>query len=394
MTVTKGICPVCSSKDITVFVEIPQVTVHCNLLWKTHSEALNVPKGDIKLGFCSDCNHIFNLVFKPELMVYDQSYENSLHFSSHFQSYAKSLATNLIKRYDLHNKDIIEIGCGKGDFLTLICELGNNRGIGFDINSGPEESDKLSAKGIMFVQDFYSNRYAHYKADLICCRHVLEHIYNPIEFLIQLRQTIGNRPNIAVFFEVPNVLFILRDLSIWDIIYEHCSYYSIYSLERLFTECGFKVCDLYETYEGQFLCVETLPIDRPAEFEQERKDGLKDITRQVATFQEKYCSKISDYKKKLERYVDEGLRVVIWGAGSKGVTFLNTLVLNNQIEYIVDMNPNKQGMYIPGTGQQIVSPEFLQKYKPDVVIIMNSIYENEIKQLTKKLGISPQFVCP
>ena len=392
MTVTKGICPVCSSKDISVFVEIPQVPVHCNRLWQTSSKARSVPKGDIKLGFCSNCNHIFNLVFEPELMAYDQSYENSLHFSSHFQSYAKSLATNLIKRYDLHNKDIIEIGCGKGDFLTLICELGNNRGIGFDSSSDPGESCKLSTKNIKLVRDFYSNRYAHYNADLICSRHVLEHIHNPTDFLTRLRQTIGNRLNTVVFFEVPNVSFILRDLSIWDIIYEHHSYYSIHSLACLFRECGFKVCDLYETYEGQFLCIETLPIDSPAEFEQVRKDDLKGITRQVTAFAEKYHSKVKVYQKRLECCVAEKRRIVIWGAGSKGVTFLNTLVLNNQIEYVVDINPRKQDMYIPGTGQQIVSPDFLQKYQPDVVIIMNSIYKNEIKQFTKKLGLNPEFI--
>ena len=68
----------------------------------------------------------------------------------------------------------------------------------------------------------------------------------------------------------------------------------------------------------------------------------------------------------------------MWGAGSKGVTFLNMIDSRYQIEYVIDINPRKHGKYIPGTGQKIVSPEFLREYIPDIVIVMNLIYENEI----------------
>lgn len=387
-------CPVCRSCDVSHFVEIPQVPIHCNLLWETRSEALNIPKGDIKLGFCSNCCYIFNVAFEPEWMQYDQSYENSLHFSSHFQSYAKSLATNLIKRYDLHNKDIIEIGCGKGEFLSLLCKLGHNRGVGFDVSYVPEKSGKLNAKNITYVRDFYSNRYAHYKANLLCCRHVLEHIHNPVHFLTNLRRTIGNRLNTVVFFEVPNVSCILQDLSIWDIIYEHHSYYCNHAISCLFEKCGFKVCDLYETYQGQFLCIEALLADGPTELELNRKDDDKAIVRNIEVFKDEYQSKVKTYQKIMKGYEEAGKRVIIWGAGSKGVSFLNTLRLHNQIEYIVDINPRKQGMYIPGTGQQIVSPDFLKNYQPDVMIIMNLIYKDEIKQRVETLGLNPEFVYP
>jgi len=84
---------------------------------------------------------------------------------------------------------------------------------------------------------------------------------------------------------------------------------------------------------------------------------------------------------------------VIWGAGAKGVTFLNTLNLRDQIEYAVDVNPRKHGMFIAGTGQQIVPPEVLRDYQPDVVIVMNPLYEHEIQQIAKNLGITIECVC-
>jgi len=178
----KSICPVCRSSSTNEFLEIPQVPAHCNLLWGTSDDALKAPRSDIVLMFCENCEHIFNCAFDPKLMEYTQQYENSLHFSQLFQGYAKELAKRLIETYNLHGKSIIEIGCGKGEFLTLLCEMGGNQGVGFDPsyeNVGKKISTE-SAK-ITFIKDFYSERYMDYKCDFICCRHVLEHIQYPSE---------------------------------------------------------------------------------------------------------------------------------------------------------------------------------------------------------------------
>ena len=392
-TAQESKCSVCNSTGVAVFFEIFQVPVHCNVLWPTRDEAIRAPKGDIRLGFCGDCGHIFNLAFNSELMEYTQDYENSLHFSPRFQGYAESLAARLIDRYDLHGKDIIEIGCGRGDFLTLLCELGGNRGVGFDPSYMPERNANATTERIIFIGDFYSERYASYKADFVCCRHVLEHIQFPRDFLTSVLHSIGNRLGTVVFFEVPNVLFTLRDLGIWDLIYEHCSYFSTSSLSRLFTLCGFDICDLTETYEKQFLCIEALPNEGLADSTHDPRDDLEEMACDVAAFADQYRSKAQIWRCNLERIAYTGQRAVVWGAGSKGVTFLNALETQDQIVYAVDINPRKQGMYLAGTGQQVVPPEFLRDHQPDVVIVMNPIYEDEIRQTTGSLGLTPEFMC-
>jgi SAM-dependent methyltransferase len=384
---TESPCPICFSTDIVQFFEIPQVPVHCNLLWPSREEAVLVPRGDIRLGFCGDCGHIFNLAFKPELMEYSRAYENSLHCSRRFQSYAEGLGARLIDRYDLRGKRVIEIGCGKGEFLTLLCELGDNRGVGFDPSYSPGSTAKATTERATFIEDFYSERYAGYEADLICARHVLEHIHDPTDFLTMLRRAIGNRLDTAVFFEVPNVLFTLRDLGIWDIIYEHCSYFSPGSFARAFASCGFDVFELIEEFEGQFLCIDALPSEG-MDSACECSDEIKPSVTEIASFAGNHRTKVEAWRHKLERVDGKGQRVVVWGAGSKGVTFLNTLRLQDRVEYVVDINARKQGMHIAGTGQQIVPPEFLQEYQPDVVIVVNPIYRDEIQQLTKRLGLT------
>ena len=49
----------------------------------------------------------------------------------------------------------------------------------------------------------------------------------------------------------------------------------------------------------------------------------------------------------------------MWGSGSKGVAFLTALNMHTpdcEIEYVVDINPFREGEYMAGTGQEIVSP--------------------------------------
>ena len=386
-------CPVCRSSDLKRFIEIPEVPVHCNLLWPTRDEALHAPRADIRLAFCKACGHIFNVAFDPDRMQYTQEYENSLHFSARFQEYATSLAARLIDRYDLHDKDIIEIGCGKGDFLVMLCELGSNRGVGFDPSYIDERTDATTQDRISFVRDFYSKRYAHYKAHLICCRHVLEHIQHPCEFLANLRDTIGNRLETNLFFEVPNVDFTLKHLGIWDIIYEHCSYFSVSSLAHIFAASGFEICDLQEAFDGQFLCLDALPAQGlPASKHDPWNHGLKEMAHDVSVFGERYLSKAEMWRSELERIGQPGHRAVVWGGGSKGVTFLNTLKIKDHVGYVVDINPHKQGKHVAGTGQKIVSPDFLKEYGPDSVIVMNPVYREEIRKSLNQMALNPKII--
>ena len=99
----------------------------------------------------------FQGCFDPGLMEYTQQYENSLHFSPRFQEYAKKLVEYLVEKYNLRGKSIIDIGCGKGDFLKMIVTEGNNKGFGFDPSYEPALDDENY--DIDFILDFYSPKY-------------------------------------------------------------------------------------------------------------------------------------------------------------------------------------------------------------------------------------------
>ncbi|MEQ9619019.1 MAG: class I SAM-dependent methyltransferase [Deltaproteobacteria bacterium] len=387
-------CPICESSNHSVFLSISEVPVHCNLICCQYGEALNVVRGDIDLALCRKCGHVFNAAFNPALMRYSGSYENSLHFSERFREYTDWLAEQLIERHSLNDKKIAEIGCGQGDFLKLVCKRGGNEGIGFDPGYRGELDSEGNNHAVRIIKEFYSDQLSESQVDFIICRHVLEHIYDPRNFLDHINRTVDNNQNTKLFFEVPSLLWTLRDFSIWDIIYEHYSYFSSYSLSRLFSGCGFSVHAIYETYEKQFLCIEASKSAHQNGNFRLDDNCVGELLNYTGDFTQRFQNKIAESKNFLTNSIRDKKKVVLWGAGSKGVTFLNILNIKDQIRYVVDINPRKQGKYIAGTGQEIVNPKLLKDYKPDYIVVMNPIYLNEIKKYVRdELGLSGKLLA-
>ena len=446
-----GGCPVCGADGNEIFFEAHKVPVFCNVLWPDREAALGARRAEISLALCRGCGLIYNAAFDPHLVEYDPAYENSLHFSPRFQQYADCLAKRLVERHGLQGKDVIEIGCGQGDFLALLAQHGAGRCVGFDPSFDPARA--AAAPGVTVVAEYFgegqkegrgdsgtrglgdgetaqtggrnsefgvrnsalSIQHSALSADLICCRHVLEHVADPIGFLQCVRHAadpsaapvaspcprvpaspsprvpespsprVPASPSLPVFFfEVPNALCTLKDLAVWDIIYEHCCYYTRASLAEVFRRAGFQALSLAEEYEGQFLTIEARTGEGAAAGSPASLDadgGEVDTAALCRQFRAAYERKLGTWRAMLQLLAGQGKRVVLWGAGSKGVTFLNVLnVPTRVVEYVVDINPRKAGRFIPGTGQQVVEPDFLREYQPNVIIVMNPIYVDEISR--------------
>jgi hypothetical protein len=299
-----------------------------------------------------------------------------------------------VERYNLYAKYIIEIGCGDGDFLELMCRLGENRCTGFDPSHVPDLDKTGKGKRITFVRDYYSDKYSKYNADLICCRHVLEHIQKPRIFLKTIRDAIGPRKDTVVFCEVPNGLYTLKDLGIWDLIYEHCSYFSPQSLRSAFEGADFAVLDQAESFQGQFIGIEAKPASGGMKTNSNDEEGLKDLKHFVDLFQNSYTAKLRHWQEVLDDLDASGRTAVVWGAGSKGATFLNNLKDYGQtVQCVVDLNPRKQGNFVAGTGHGIIPPKALIKYAPDQIIVMNSIYLEEITKSVSQIGLDADIVA-
>jgi SAM-dependent methyltransferase len=386
------VCPNCGAQTVSTFYKAENVPIHTCVMLSSRQEALRFPKSKIDLGFCKKCGFISNVAFDSSAVNYSSLYEDQQSFSSTFNVFAEGLAKRLIEKYNLVDKKILEIGCGKGDFLALLCKLGHNYGVGIDPAYIKDRVRSKASDRLTFIRDYYSEQYANYHGDLICCRHTLEHIPNTAEFLSSVRRAIGNRLDTIVFFEVPDVTRILRELAFWDIYYEHCSYFSPGSLARLFRSCQFDIIDFSKDFDDQYILIEAKPVSRKAEKVHELEESVEEMAKDVKYFFMHYREKLDQWKKRLNNFYADGRRVVVWGSGSKCVSFMTTLGVKDEIAYVIDINPFRHGKYLPGVGKKVMSPEILRKYKPDVVIVMNQIYHDEIRQMLNDMGLTPEVM--
>ncbi len=383
-------CPGCGSPAVTVFYEVAAAPIHSVRLISSRPEALNYPTGPISLGFCRACGLMLNTQFSATGQEYDSGYESTQSFSATFSGFARRLAAGLVERYRLYGKTILEIGCGNGEFLAALCETGGSRGIGFDPAYLPGRVQ--SRAELTFVKDFDSRAYAQYQADFWVCKMTLEHIGAAAEFVQHVAAGVKNSPGAVVYFQVPDMTRILDELAFWDVYYEHAAYFTPHALTNLFRLAGFGVLDVYADYGGQYLMLEarleaekSLRLPEPAAPPQ-------DLTEKMESFAQKVPRVLEKWRAFLAGLPAQGQKAVLWGAGSKAVAFLTTLGGAPEIEFCVDINPHKTGTFMAGTGQKIVAPDFLARYRPEVVIVMNPIYLDEIEASLTELGLHPRLM--
>jgi SAM-dependent methyltransferase len=390
-TVEKIACPACESTALQAFHEQKSIPVSNSLLVRTEEEALAFPRGDLKLKVCTDCGFVFNALFSTGLSEYSENYEETQGFSPRFQAFMKDLAQKWIDRYDIHGKDVLEIGCGKGEFLATICELGNNKGVGVDPSAIPGRLETTA--DVTLIPEFYGPAHASIPADVIVCRHTLEHIAPVAEFMRNVRDVIGDRLETVVLFELPDVMRVLEEVGFWDVYYEHCSYFTTGSLARLFRRTGFEVLDVALDYDDQYILVEARPVVEgaftgdPTPIEEEPAA----VVAAAQQYRTGFEATLAQWRGDVEAASAAGKKPVIWGGGSKGVAYLTTLQLGDLISYAVDINPNKQGKFIAGSGQQVVAPDFLREYGSSYAVVMNPIYVDEIGKQLADLGIDAEL---
>lgn len=384
-------CPCCGSGQTEAFYRVADVPVFSVVTMKSREQALQVPRRDLELAFCHGCGFVYNHLFDRSIDYFTLGYEDQQGYSRTFVAFLERVADDLIARHQLHGRTLLEIGCGKGDFLNLMVTRAGGRGIGVDpaYVPGRQQNDRLE-----FHREFYAPHHGGLGADFICCRHTLEHIPDAHGFMQGLRDSIPPGRNPPLFFEVPDVRRILDEAAFWDIYYEHCSYFSAGSLARLFHRTGFEVTSLRLDYNDQYLLAEAVPADRPAPDAATRssqEEAIADALARVRRFQTRIAAQLESWRERLRAWKAQGRKVALWGGGSKAVGFLTQFAAQTSFDCVVDINPHLENNHIPGIGSRYVQPRWLAEHRPDVVVIMNGVYREEIAAQLATMGLTPEL---
>lgn len=388
----QGTCPCCGTPAARPFYRTPEIPVHSCVLLDSPAEARAFPRRDLQLAFCETCGFIFNEIFDERVMHYSTGFEDSQHFSNTFNAFARALAHDIAERCDLAGKHVLEIGCGKGEFLHELCRIGDATGLGIDPGYRMDKGRGDPNGRVKFVVDVFRPHRA-CRADIILCRHTLEHIAPVADFTRSIRAFIGAQEHPWVVFETPDAKRILREGAFWDVYYDHCSYFSPGTHARLFRREGFAVTDLTLLYDGQYI----VQYAKPASGRTPPSLALEKDLAEMHELTEAFAAEVARVQDLWRHYAREayarGRRTILWGGGSKGVAFLTTLGLDAEITAVVDVNPFKQGKFLPGTGHPVIGPKVLAEAPPDLVIVMNPIYMDEIRAILDGLNLHPEIAA-
>ncbi|NOX31013.1 MAG: class I SAM-dependent methyltransferase [Actinobacteria bacterium] len=375
-------CPLCGDRDPIEVAALGQLPVFANVLFGTASEAAAAPLGPFELVGCRRCGLLYNSAVDLSLLEYSVDYENSLHHSKVFLAYATELSRRLVDQYDLAGRDVVEIGPGTGEFLSLMIADGVRSGIGYDPSHNADPA--ALPESVVIHATGYPDELPE-GAAAVLIQHVLEHLDEPAELLGQIGRSLTT-DDAVVYIEVPDATYMVEQAALWDLIYEHLTYYSETTLNWACSRAGLVVEASGRSFGDQYLWNES------------RRSGTNttgtdpDVDEFLAAAVEFGANALTTRKRWADavgRLAADG-QVAVWGAGSKGSSFLNNLSEPTMVSHVVDVSPAKHGRFIGGTAHQIVGPDDLTSELRHVVV-MNPLYKDEIATDLASRGITPEI---
>jgi len=384
-------CHVCGAAGPVTTVTRDRLPAMQNMLHRTREHALAATEGAFALAACGACGYAWNTAFDERRLTYDDSYDNAVP-SAVMARYYDEIAEYLGRKYDLARGYVVDIGCGDGKFLKALTRVWPEcRALGVD---PALPGDEVHAGGrVRLVKGVFDVSQLEAAPSIFVCRHVLEHMPDPVGFVQALRAAIGDRPGVPLFAEVPNFEWIVNHGAFWDFCYEHCNYFSESSLRTVFARAGFEPLDSRAAFGSQYRWIEgRAAAGRPA-------PASDDATwvPSLTAYAVKERAEIDTARQRLAALKSAGAAVAVWGMATKGIVY--SLLVDPQctlIDVSVDINPAKQGCFVPLSGRAIEAPAALTRVanrgaRRAAVVVMNPNYVDEIRGMCAAMGLTADF---
>ena len=387
---SKSHCIVCGCSPLVNVYQSSRSPAHIGVVHFTREAALKAKMGQILLEYCSHCHLIQNRDPERQHLKFEPGFEVQLVHSPIFRKFLDKTAQRLVTDHHLQGKDILDAGCGAGDFLQRLCRFGKNRGLGIDPAVSNEGAVPLDAGEMRLLRGDFSVWPVDESFDFAVTQSVLELVPDPLRFLRKLRRVVAERRG-RLYIETFNGAHALQAGETWSICYELCNYFVLDTLVYATELAGLRVLSSGYCYgNDQYIYVEA-EVNESVEKNSGSRDVNQAIEHSVLSFQESHQQSLSAWHERIANLRETHKKAVVWGSGGKGISFLNAVDASDVFPVVIDINPQRQGKFIPGTGQQIVAPEWLQTHGTDYIVVSNPLYEHEIRAMVEQLGVQAEF---
>jgi len=377
-------CPLCGSESFFPLIERPKVPVLLNRVYDNPDDARRAPVGKLDIVACKDCHFVFNRAFQPNLITYDANYDNDQTYSQTFEAHMSAMARRVLDSLPRRGQvAILEVGCGQGQFLEELQKQSFGR-VATCIGCDPawRGSASLGTQIEPVPFDAFSNLPMMTKLDAIVCRHVIEHVPDPVGFLSAIRSSTPAGWTGRVFLETPSLEWILLKDAYHDFYYEHCNYFSSDALRLALARAGFGTEVIAAVFEGQYLVADAVRGEGP----DTAAVGGGPLGSHVTDLRNRGDCFLASWNELFARR-RMAEPIAIWGAAAKGTTFANMFDPNaERISCLIDINPAKQRRFTPVTAHPICSPSEAIEREVKTIIVMNPKYKAEIQETLLQTG--------
>jgi 2-polyprenyl-3-methyl-5-hydroxy-6-metoxy-1,4-benzoquinol methylase len=310
---------------------------------------------------CSSCGLV---QLNSEPVPYWREVIRATAFSQEMGDFRKQQFALFLERYGLVGKKVVEVGCGKGEYLSLMQQAGADV---YGAEYGEASAVHCTKAGLKVEQIFVESpliQLANAPFDGFFIMNFLEHLCNPNATLQGICANLT--PNAVGLIEVPNFDMMLKKNLFSEFVADHLFYFTRETLNALLERNGFEVLETREIWHDYIISSvvrKRSPTDLSAFRNQQER-----LTHELAQF-------VSTFGKK---------NVAVWGAGHQALAVLALTNLGDSIKYVVDSAPFKQGCYTPATHIPIVPPDALTSDPVAAVIVMAAAYSDEVASVIRK----------
>jgi SAM-dependent methyltransferase len=363
------------------------------------AESLKNDKGvDLEVCQCSGCGLV--QLSNPPVPYYREVIRASA-VSDEMKNFRKKQFGDFVEKYSLQSKKIIEIGCGRGEFLSIMQELaGESFGLEYSEDSVAQcvKNGLKVSTGFVEKTDYKINN-GPFNAFFIL--NFLEHLPEPNETLQGIYNNLTD-DGIGLI-EVPNFDMILQKKLFSEFIGDHLFYFTRETLRSTLGLNGFEILECKVQWYDYIISAVVRPVRNYAKISEKvkwgKETGITRISNETKKKKKTDLSDFQNYRTKIrddiEKYLSlfQGKKVAIWGASHQALAILSLLNLGDRIEYVIDSAKFKQGKFTPATHIPIVAPDKLNSEPVDAVIVMAAGYSDEVARMIrqkfdKKINIS------